>query len=137
MLELIRSNILKRSMVKVLLIHGLKDEKTKWRKIKSDIQLRTTCKQASVISTFGKLKLLIYAIAENCNLKIAKLALKNKVQAKHHTKKMINRGSKSLIFSLENIVNNIIFSAIIHQLNTAIKSHLKTWKKIINVQKKI
>ena len=88
--------------------------------------MRTTCKRASVISTFGKLKLLIYAIAENCNLKIAKLALKNKVQAKHHTKKMIDTGSKSLIFSLENIVNNMFFSAIIHQLNIAIKSHLKT-----------
>ena len=137
MLDPILSNILKRSTVKVLLIHKLKDEKTKWRKIKSDIQLRTTCKQASVISTFGKLKLLIYAIAENCNLKIAKLALKNKVQAKHHTKKMIDTGSKSLIFSLENIVNNMFFSAIIHQLNIAIKSHLKTWKKIIKVQKKI
>ena len=37
----------------------MKDEKSKSRKTESDIQLITTCKQASVISAFAKLKLLI------------------------------------------------------------------------------
>ena len=129
-----RSNIFKHIKKKhgqdtLIATRTLEDLKTRFMKTEADIHFIKTCERGNIIPTFAKVKLSIKHGNKKLHSKIARLVMETELQAKHQTKKKIEREIKRLTFKLKKTVHTIIFSAVIHKLNIITKSRSKVVKK--------
>ena len=106
-------------------IRSLEDNKGRLMKIEADISFIKACKAEQLIPTFAKVKLSIKSANRKLQYKMARLLLKAELKDKHNSKKKLKNIIRRLTFDLKRKVSFILFTAIIYQLNIAIKSRSK------------
>ena len=106
-------------------IRSLEDNKSRLMKIEADISVIKACKEEQLIPTFAKGKLSIKSANRELQYKMAKLVMEAELKDKHNSKKKLENILRRLTFDLKRKVRFILFTAIIHLLNIAIKSRSK------------
>ena len=109
-------------------------------KIEADISFIKACKAEQLIPTFTKVKLSIKSANRKLQYTMARLVMEGEIKDKHNSKKKLKNIIRSLTFDLKRKVSFILFTAIIYQLNIAIKSQSKATglhheKKLKNLRK--
>ena len=120
-------------------IRSLEDNKSRLMKIKTDIFIKA-CKAEQLIPTFALVKLSIKSANRKLQYKMARLVMEAELKDKHNSKKKLKNIIRRLTFDLKRKVSFILFTAIIYQLNIAIKSRskatgLRREKKLKNLRK--
>ena len=121
-------------------IRSLEDKKGRLMKIEADISFIKACKAEQLIPTFAKVKLSIKSANRKLQYKMARLVMEAELKDKHNSKKKLKNIIRRLTFDLKRKVSFILFTAIIYQLNIAIKSRSKATglrheKKLKNLRK--
>ena len=106
-------------------IRSLEDNKGRLMKIEADISFIKACKAEQLIPTFAKVKLSIKSANRKLQYKMARLVMEAELKDKHNSKKKLKNIIRRLTFDLKRKVSFILFTAIIYQLNIAIKSRSK------------
>ena len=106
-------------------IRSLEESKSSLMKIEADISFIKACKAEQLIPTFAKVKLSIKSTNRKVQYKMTRLVMKAELKDKRHSKKKLKSIIRRLTFDLKRKVSFILFTAIIHQLNIAIKSQSK------------
>ena len=94
-------------------------------KTEADISFIKACKVEQLIPTFAKVKLQIKSANRKLHYKMARLVMEAELKDKHNSKKKLKNIIRRLTFDLKRKVSFILFTAIIYQLNIAIKSQSK------------
>ena len=116
-LEENKSNLMK--------IEADEENKSSLMKIEADISFIKACKAEQLIPTFAKVKLSIKSTNRKVQYKMTRLVMEAELKDKSHSKKKLKSIIRRLTFDLKRKVSFILFTAIIHQLNIAIKSQSK------------
>ena len=121
-------------------IRSLEENKSSLMKIEADISFIKACKAEQLIPTFAKVKLSIKSANRKLQYKMARLVMEAELKDKHNSKKKLKNIIRRLTFDLKRKVSFILFTAIIYQLNIAIKSRSKATglrheKKLKNLRK--
>ena len=78
-----------------------------------------------LISTFAKVKVSIKSANGKLQYKMARLVMEVELNDKHNSKEKLKNIIRRLTFDLKRKVSFILFTVVIYQLNTAIKSRSK------------
>ena len=121
-------------------IRSSQDNKGRLMKIEADISFIKACKAEQLIPTFTKVKLSIKSANRKLQYTMARLVMEGDLKDKHNSKEKLKNIIRSLSFDLKRKVSFILFTAIIYQLNIAIKSRSKATglhheKKLKNLRK--
>ena len=100
--------------------------KTKWMKVNHDIKFIKSCKKEHLVPTVAKVNLSIKSGSFKLKCKISKLIMQTELENKHHEKRKLRKDIRSLGIRLKSTLGLILFNALLHQLNIAIKSRKKS-----------
>ena len=104
-------------------MRNYKKIKTKWIKVDQDIKFIKSCKKECLVPTFANVILSIkYKI--KCNT--LKLIMQTELENKHHEKRKLRKEIYSTGIILKSALGLILFNALHHKLNIAIKSRQKS-----------
>ena len=106
-------------------IRSLEGNKSRLMTTEADISFIKACKVEQLIPTFAKVKLWIKSANRKLHYKMARLVMEAELKDKHNSKKKLKNIIRRLTFDLKRKVSFILFTAIIYQLNIAIKSQSK------------
>ena len=104
----------------------LENVKTKIIKLQGDIKFIKTCKRENIIPTFANVKLAIKTGNTKLKKKIDRLILEKELENKHFEKQKLKKDFREINISLKSSLNIILYNAVFHQINIAIKSKVKS-----------
>ena len=100
--------------------------KTKWMKVDQGIKFIKFCKKEHLVPPFAKVNLSIKPGSYKLKCKISKLIMQTELENKHHEKRKLRKEISSTGMKLKSTLGLILFNALLHQLNIAIKSRQKS-----------
>ena len=123
------------------LVRSFEKIKTKYMKTILDIKFLKQCKQEQLNPTFANVRLSTKGSNFKLKHRIARIIIEDELQYKHRYKKKLKNEVKNLSLQLKLSLSTILYNALLHKINLAIKSRSiainhKHKKKILNLQHK-
>ena len=128
-----RNNIFKNIQKKhehdlVKVVTDFEQKKTKLQKLVVDIAFIKLCKKEQLIPTFAKVNVSIQNDTYKLKRKIARLVMETVLQNKHREKRKLRKDIRSINMLISTSLSVIVYNALLHQINIAVKSRIKVIK---------
>ena len=129
-----RKNILKHIKKKhgqdlIKVVRDFEQKKTKFKKLDADITfIKLSKKKQQLIPTFAKVNASIRNDTYKLKRKIACLVMETELQNKHREKRKLRKNIRSINVLLSTSFSVIVYNALLHQINIAVKSRIKVIK---------
>ena len=129
-----RKNILKHIKKKhgqdlIKVVRDFEQKKTKFEKLDADITfIKLSKKKQQLIPTFAKVNASIRNDTYKLKRKIACLVMETELQNKHREKRKLRKNIRSINVLLSTSFSVIVYNALLHQINIAVKSRIKVIK---------
>ena len=129
-----RKNILKHIKKKhgqdlIKVVRDFEQKKTKFEKLDADITfIKLSKKKQQLIPTFAKVDASIRNDTYKLKRKIACLVMETELQNKHREKRKLRKNIRSINVLLSTSFSVIVYNALLHQINIAVKSRIKVIK---------
>ena len=117
---------LKLKLIKV--IRDIEQKKTKFEKLVANSAYIKLCKKEQLIPTFAKVNVSIRNATYKLKRKIARLVTDTELQSKHREKRKLRKDIRSINVLLSTSLSVIVYNALLHQINIAVKSRIKVIK---------
>ena len=109
-------------------VRDFEQKKTKFEKLVANIVLIKLCKEEQLIPTFTKVNVSIQNGTYKLKRKIACLVIETELQNKHGEKRKLQKDIQSIHVLLSTSSLSILYKALLHQINKAVKSPIKVIK---------
>ena len=113
-------------MIKV--VRDFEQKEIKFEKLDADITFIKLCKKEQLISTFAKVNVSTRNGTYKLKRKIARLVMETELQNKHREKRKLRKNIRSINVLLSTSLSVIVYNALLHQINIAVKSRIKVIK---------
>ena len=112
----------------IKVVRDFEQKKTKFEKLDADIAFIKLCKKEQLTPTFAKVNVSIRNGTYKLKRKIARLVMKTELQNKHREKRKLRKNIRSINVLLSTSLSVIVYNALLHQINIAVKSRIKVIK---------
>ena len=113
-------------MIKV--VRDFEQKKTKFEKMDADIAFIKLCHKEKLIPQFAKVNVSTRNGTYKLKRKIARLVMETELQNKHREKRKLRKSIRSITVLLSTSLSVIVYNALLHQINIAVKSRIKVIK---------
>ena len=128
-----RNNIFKHIKKKygqdlIKVVRDFEQKKTKFEKLNADIAFIKLCKKERIIPTLGKVNVSTRNGTYKLKRKIARLVMETELQNQHQKNGKLRKNIRSINVLLFTSLSVIVYNALSHQINIAVKSRIKVIK---------
>ena len=112
----------------IKVVRDFKQKKKKFEKSVAEIAFTKLCKKEQLIPTFAKVNVSIRNGIYKLKRKIARLVMETELQNKHREKCKLRKDIGGINVLLSTSLSVIVYNALLHQINIAVKSRIKVIK---------
>ena len=125
---MIFSNTLERNMGKmfITLLDHSKDLKQSYQKVILDLIFIKTCKKEELIPTFANIRLSVKHGSAKLKEIISRIIMESEMQVKHQEKNKLKQELKALTTQLKIALPTLVYTTLLHHINVAVKSRIKS-----------